>query len=64
MIFGGSGNVALYAAAGKTPSSSSYEARSVRAGATQTIRVTPSSAGTYYLRLSGSYSGLTLVVRQ
>ncbi|OAX54182.1 S8 family serine peptidase [Xanthomonas graminis] len=64
MTFGGSGNVALYAAAGKTPSSSSYDARSVRAGTTQTIRVTPSSAGTYYLRLSGSYSGLTLVVRQ
>ncbi|CTP92729.1 PPC domain-containing protein [Xanthomonas graminis] len=64
MTFGGSGNVALYAAAGKTPSSSSYDARSVRAGTTQTIRVTPSSAGTYYLRLSGSYSGLTLVGRQ
>ncbi|SBV86116.1 S8 family serine peptidase [Xanthomonas graminis] len=64
MTFGGSGNVALYAAAGRTPSSSSYDARSVRAGTTQTIRVTPSSAGIYYLRLSGSYSGLTLVGRQ
>ncbi|CTP90949.1 protease [Xanthomonas translucens pv. poae] len=64
MTFGGSGNVALYAAAGKTPSSSSYDARSVRAGTTQTIRFTPSSAGIYYLRLSGSYSGLTLVGRQ
>ncbi|WP_369977578.1 S8 family serine peptidase [Xanthomonas bundabergensis] len=65
MTFGGTGSVALYAAAGKVPTSSSYDARSVRAGSTtQTIRVTPSSAGTYYLRLSGSYSGLTLVVRQ
>jgi serine protease len=64
MTFGGTGNVALYAAAGKVPTSSSYDARSVRTGTTQTIRVTPSSAGTYYLRLSGSYSGLTLVVRQ
>ncbi|MDR6675464.1 S8 family serine peptidase [Xanthomonas sp. 1678] len=64
MTFGGNGTVALYAAAGKTPSSGSYDARSVRAGTTQTIRVTPSSAGTYYLRLSGSYSGLTLVARQ
>lgn len=65
MTFGGTGNVAIYAAAGKVPTSSSYDARSVRAGTTtQTIRVTPSSAGTYYLRLSGSYSGLTLVVRQ
>ncbi|UKE69414.1 S8 family serine peptidase [Xanthomonas cerealis pv. cerealis] len=64
MTFGGTGNVALYATAGKTPTSSSYDARSVRAGTTQTIRITPSSAGTYYLRLSGSYSGLTLVARQ
>ena len=64
MTFGGTGNVAIYAAAGKVPTSSSYDTRSVRAGTTQTIRFTPSSAGTYYLRLSGSYSGLTLVVRQ
>ncbi|AVY68337.1 S8 family peptidase [Xanthomonas translucens] len=64
MTFGGTGNVALYAAAGKAPTSSSYDARSVRAGTTQTIRITPSSAGTYYLRMSGSYGGLTLVVRQ
>lgn len=65
MTFGGTGSVALYAAAGRVPTSSSYDARSVRAGSTtQTIRVIPSSAGTYYLRLSGSYSGLTLVVRQ
>ncbi|PZP59352.1 MAG: Subtilisin-like serine protease [Pseudoxanthomonas spadix] len=64
MTFGGSGNVAMYVSAGRTPTSSSYDARSTRAGTTQTIRITPSSAGTYYLRLSGSYSGLTLVARQ
>jgi serine protease len=65
MTFGGTGNVAMYVSAGKTPTSSSYDARSTRAGSTtQTVRVTPSSTTTYYVRLSGSYSGLTLVGRQ
>ncbi|KAB7770581.1 S8 family peptidase [Xanthomonas maliensis] len=64
MTFGGNGSVALYASAGQLPTSSSYDARSVRTGTTQTIRITPASAGTYYLRLSGSYTGLTLVARQ
>ncbi|MDY4342027.1 S8 family serine peptidase [Xanthomonas sp. LF07-6] len=64
MTFGGTGNVAMYVSAGKTPTSSSYDARSTRAGTTQAVRLTPSSATTYYVRLSGSYSGLTLVGRQ
>ncbi len=64
MSFGGTGNVAVYAAAGRVPTSSSYDSRSTRTGTTQTIRFTAPSAGTYYLRLSGSYSGLTLVARQ
>ncbi|MBB5863703.1 S8 family serine peptidase [Xanthomonas sp. 3058] len=64
MSFGGSGSVALYAAAGRAPTDSSYDSRSVRTGTTQTIRFTAPTAGTYYLRLSGSYSGLTLVARQ
>lgn len=64
MTFGGTGNVAMYVSAGKTPTSSSSDARSTRTGTTQTVRLTPSSATTYYVRLSGSYSGLTLVGRQ
>lgn len=64
MTFGGNGNVAMYVSAGKTPTSSSSDARSTRAGTTQTVRVTPSSTTTYFVRLSGSYSGLTLVGRQ
>ncbi|MBB4128632.1 serine protease [Xanthomonas translucens] len=64
MTFGGNGNVAMYVAAGKVPTSSSYDARSTRAGTTQTVRVTPSGTTTYFVRLSGSYSGLTLVGRQ
>ncbi|WP_369935021.1 S8 family serine peptidase [Xanthomonas tesorieronis] len=64
MTFGGTGNVAMYVSAGTVPTSSSYAARSTRAGTTQTVRITPSSAGTYYVRLSGSYSGLTVVARQ
>nr|WP_244672494.1 S8 family peptidase [Xanthomonas sp. D-93] len=65
MTFGGTGNVAMYVSAGKVPTSSSADARSTRPGTTtQTVRVTPSSATTYYVRLSGSYSGLTVVGRQ
>ncbi|MBB5877830.1 S8 family peptidase [Xanthomonas sp. 3498] len=65
MTFGGTGNVAMYVSAGKVPTSSSADARSTRPGTTtQTVRLTPSSATTYYVRLSGSYSGLTVVGRQ
>ncbi|RXR04252.1 S8 family peptidase [Pseudoxanthomonas composti] len=65
MTFGGTGNVAMYVAAGRVPTSSSYDVRSSRAGSTtQTVRVTPSGTTTYYVRLSGSYSGLTVVARQ
>ena len=34
------------------------------AGVTLPIRITAPRTGTYYLQLSGSYNGLTLVARQ
>ncbi|AKC81509.1 Subtilisin-like serine protease [Xanthomonas arboricola] len=64
MSFGGTGDVSMYAAAGRTPSSSSYDAKSTRSGNTETIRFTAPVAGTYYLVLSGTYADLTLVARQ
>ncbi|MEF3080896.1 S8 family peptidase [Luteimonas sp. SMYT11W] len=64
MTLGGSGDVTLHARLGEVPTSAAYEFRSARAGNIETIRITAPRTGTYYLQLSGSYSGLTLVARQ
>lgn len=64
MTLGGTGDVTLHARYGEVPTASAYEFRSARAGNIETIRVTVPKAGTYYLQLSGTYTGLTLVARQ
>lgn len=60
----GSGDVSIYASLGEVPSETDFDAKSARAGNTETIRFTAPSAGTYYVRLTGVYAGLTLVARQ
>ena len=64
LTMGGSGDVSLYARRGEVPSDTVFDAKSTRAGNTETIRFTAPQAGTYYLRLTGVYAGLTLVARQ
>lgn len=65
MTLGGAGDVSMFVALARDPSSTDFDARSVRAKSnTETVRFTPTADGTYYIRLTGSYSGLTLVARQ
>lgn len=60
----GTGNVSLYARFGEVPSETEFDAKSTRAGNTETVRFTAPLAGTYYVRLTGAYAGVTLVARQ
>ena len=64
MTYGGSGNVALYVKQGAEPSSSDYQAFSSRAGNSETVRITAPTAGTYYIKLTGTYAGVSVVARQ
>ncbi|MGV1106843.1 S8 family peptidase [Xanthomonas translucens] len=66
LTYGGSGNVSLYVSFDKEPSTTNYDAKSVRPGNNETVRFTAPQAGTYYVKLVGtsSYSGVSLVARQ
>ncbi|MCD9027971.1 S8 family serine peptidase [Luteimonas sp. BDR2-5] len=64
MTMGGVGDVSAYASFDAIPDEAAYEAKSTRAGNLETIRFTAPKTGTYYLRLTGTYTGLTVVVRQ
>jgi len=64
MTYGGSGNASMYVSFGEEPSADAYDSKSTRAGNSETVRFTAPQAGTYYIKLTGSYSGLTLVARQ
>ena len=64
MTYGGSGNVSVYVSLGEEPSAESNDSKSARAGNSETVRFTAPTAGTYYIKLTGIYSGLTLVARQ
>ena len=64
LTMGGIGNVSMYASYGGVPDETAFDAKSTRAGNTETIRFTAPQAGTYYVRLTGVYAGLTLVARQ
>ena len=48
------------------PSSTAFDAKSTRAGNSETVRFNSPQAGTYYVTLVGasSYSGVSLVARQ
>jgi serine protease len=66
MTYGGSGNVSVYVSFGAEPTTTDYDAKSARAGNSETVRFTAPQAGTYYIKLVGAanYSGVTLVARQ
>ncbi|MEB1610517.1 serine protease [Xanthomonas campestris] len=65
MTFGGTGNVSMYAAFERVPSATDSDARSVRSNSnTETVRFTAPKAGTYYIKLTGTYADLTIVARQ
>ncbi|MGE6331935.1 S8 family serine peptidase [Stenotrophomonas sp. NPDC077659] len=64
MTLGGSGNASLYVARGRKPTATDFDASSVRPTNTETVRIAQPAADTYYIRLTGTYSGVTVVVRQ
>ena len=66
MTYGGSGDVSVYVSFDTIPTSSSFDAKSTRAGNSETVRFNDSRAGTYYVTLVGaaSYTGVSLVARQ
>lgn len=65
MTYGGTGNLSLYVAAGRVPTTTDRDGFSTRASSnTETVRFTAPVAGTYYVRLTGAYAGTTLVARQ
>lgn len=66
MTYGGSGDVSMYVSFNAVPSASQSDAKSTRAGNSETVRFNKAQAGTYYVTLVGasSYSGVSLVARQ
>ena len=64
MTYGGTGNVSVYVSLGQEPTADSYDSKSTRAGNSETVRFTAPEAGTYYIKLSGTYSRLVLQARQ
>ncbi len=64
MTYGGTGNVSMHVAYDRIPTPTNRDAFSTRAGNTETVRILAPRAGTYYVRLSGTYAGLTVVARQ
>ncbi len=64
MTYGGTGDVSVYVSLGEEPTPESNDSWSSRAGNSETVRFTAPEAGTYYIKLTGTYGGLTLVARQ
>jgi serine protease len=66
LTYGGSGDVSVYVGFGKAPTTTDYDARSTRAGNSETVRFDAAQAGTYYIKLVGAaaYSGVSLSARQ
>lgn len=61
--YGGVGDVTLYAALGRMPTTASYDRRSANAGNTEAVTFTSPAAGTYYVRLSSptAYRNLAMI---
>jgi serine protease len=55
--YGGAGNVSLYTARDRVPTSSSYDRMSAKAGNSETVVITNPAAGTYYLLVVGQAGG-------
>jgi serine protease len=51
--YGGTGNVSLYVARDRVPTTASFDRSSVKAGNTETVVLTYPQAGTYYLLVVG-----------
>lgn len=64
MTYGGTGDVSMYVSLGEEPMPGSSDSWSTRRGNNETVRFTAPEAGTYYIKLTGTYSRLTLVARQ
>jgi serine protease len=64
MTYGGRGDVSVYVGFDEEPTTDVYDSKSARSGNSETVRFTAPQAGTYYIKLTGTYSGLTLVARQ
>ena len=64
MTYGGTGDVSVHVKAGAEPTAAANDGFSTRAGNTETVRITAPVAGTYYIKLSGTYSGVTVTARQ
>lgn len=64
MTYAGSGNASLHVRHGSAPTATDFDHASTRAGNAETVNITTPTAGTYYIKLSGSYAGLSLMARQ
>lgn len=64
MTSGGSGDVSLHVKRGAVPTAASNDGFSTRAGNSETVRINTPTAGTYFIKLSGTYSGLSITARQ
>jgi len=66
MTYGGSGDVSMYVSFDKEPTTTAFDAKSTRAGNSETVRFTAPQSGTYLIKLVGasSYAGVSLVARQ
>jgi serine protease len=66
LTFGGLGDVSVYVSFNQVPTTTSSQFRSVRAGNSETVRITAPQTGTYYIKLVGvrSFNNVTLSVRQ
>lgn len=66
MTYGGKGNVSLFASMGKVPTVESSDARSLAATNAETVRFTPATTGTYFIRVRGetAFTNVSVVARQ
>ncbi|KAF1014049.1 MAG: Extracellular basic protease [Stenotrophomonas maltophilia] len=66
LTYGGSGNVSLYVAQGRVPTASDNDGRSTRPGTSETVRVSPAAAGTWYIKVvgEGAFSGVSVLATQ
>jgi len=64
--YGGTGNVSLYIRKAEAPTATTFDAKSARAGNSETVRVTAPTAGTYYVLVTGeaAYSGVSVISAQ
>ncbi|MEZ0469668.1 S8 family serine peptidase [Luteimonas salinilitoris] len=64
MASGGAGDASLYVGFGTEPTADAYDFRSVRPGNNEVVRIAAPQAGTYFIRVTGEYEGITLRAQQ